>query len=119
MSILTAIAAVTVFIVAWVGVSQLQRLNTTVEDIVNRTFSKVNLANEIRFEFMLSVRDQKNAVLSTDDKASTEYAKASETAMLNAQLLLELQSSRLPTKATMNQWRSRNSRIDCGGYSDE
>lgn len=89
MSILTAISAVTALVVAWVALNRLHGLDTTVQEIVNRTFAKVSLASDLRYEFMVSVRQQKNAVLSPDDKSSQEYAKASEAALLNAEKLLQ------------------------------
>ena len=48
MLLLTAILAVTAAGVAWVGVYRLGTLNATVQDMVNRTLAKVNLASRIR-----------------------------------------------------------------------
>ena len=47
MSLLAAILAVTAAGVAWVGLYQLGTLNAAVQDMVNRTLAKVNLANVI------------------------------------------------------------------------
>ena len=92
MLILTAILAVTAAGVAWVGVYRLGTLNATVQDMVNRTLAKVNLASRIRAELMVAVRQQKNTVISPDDKNSTEYANASKAAVANAErMILDLQ----------------------------
>lgn len=90
-SIMTAIAAVTVFLVAWVGDRQLQSLNETVQQMVEGTFREVALVNQLRSELLLSNRHQKNAVLAPTDEASVAFAKSSETAAQNVeQTLLEL-----------------------------
>jgi methyl-accepting chemotaxis protein len=92
MLILTAILAVTAAGVAWVGVYRLGTLNATVQDMVNRTLAKVNLASRIRAELMVAVRQQKNAVLSPDDKNSTQYANSSKAAVANAErMIVDLQ----------------------------
>lgn len=92
MLLLTAILVVTVVGVAWVGVDRLGTLNAAVQEMADRTLRKVMLNSQIREELLAAVRQQKNCVLSPDEKASNEYAKASAAAMLNAErLLLELQ----------------------------
>ncbi len=83
MALLTAILVVTTAGVAWVGVSRLGTLNATVQDMVNRTLRKVALTSQIRAELLLAVRQQKNAVISPDDKRSIEYANASKAAVVN------------------------------------
>lgn len=92
MLLLTAILVVTVVGVAWVGVDRLGTLNAAVQEMADRTLRKVTLNSQIRAELLAAVRQQKNCVISSDDKASSEFAKASEAAMLNSEkLLVELQ----------------------------
>ena len=60
--------------------------------MVNRTLAKVNLAARIRAEMLDAVRQQKNTIISGDDKMSTEYANASKAAIANVErLFLDLQ----------------------------
>ena len=93
MLLLTAILIVTVVGVAWVGVNRLGTLNAAVQNMVDHTLRKVTLTSQLRADLLLAVRQQKNCVLSPDDKASSEFAKASEAAMLSAEKqLLELQN---------------------------
>ena len=92
MLLLTAILIVTVVGVAWVGVNRLGTLNAAVQEMADRTLRKVALNSQIRAEVLAAVRQQKNCVISSDDKESSEFAKSSAAAMLNAEkLLLELQ----------------------------
>ena len=92
MLLLTAILAVTAAGVAWVGLYRLGTLNAAVQDMVNRTLAKVNLASRIRAELLAAVRQQKNTVISPDDKSSTEYANASKAAVANVErMILDLQ----------------------------
>jgi methyl-accepting chemotaxis protein len=92
MLLLTAILAVTAAGVAWVGLYRLGTLNAAVQDMVNRTLAKVNLAARIRAELLDAVRLQKNTIISGDDKLSTEFANASKAAVANAErLFLDLQ----------------------------
>jgi len=89
MLLLTVILVVTTAGVAWVGVDRLEMLNATVQDMVNRTLRKVTLAYQIRAELLLAVRQQKNAVISPDDKSSTEYANASKAAVVNVERMIQ------------------------------
>jgi methyl-accepting chemotaxis protein len=89
MSLLTAILVATAAGVAWVGVTRLGTLNATVQDMVNRTLRKVNLASQVRAEMLLAVRHQKNAIMAPDDKNSIEFAKASSTIVANVELILQ------------------------------
>jgi methyl-accepting chemotaxis protein len=92
MLLLTAILAVTAAGVAWVGLYRLGTLNTAVQNMVDRTLAKVNLAARIRAELLAAVRQQKNTVISPDDKSSTEYANASKAAVANVErMILDLQ----------------------------
>ena len=85
MSLLAAILAVTALGVAWVGLYRLGTLNAAVQDMVNRTLAKVNLVARIRAEFLAAIRQQKNTVISPDDKNSTQYANDSKAAVSNAE----------------------------------
>ncbi|MCE9547668.1 MAG: methyl-accepting chemotaxis protein, partial [Planctomycetia bacterium] len=92
MLLLTAITVVTVVGVAWVGVNRLGMLNEVVREMVDRTLRKVTLNYQVREELLSAVRYQKNCVLSQDDKTSTEFAKLSEAAVVQADKLFgELQ----------------------------
>jgi methyl-accepting chemotaxis protein len=92
MLLLTAILAVTAAGVAWVGLYRLGTLNTDLQDMVNRTLVKVNLASRIRAELLDAVRLQKNTIISGDDKSSTEFANGSKAAVANSErLFLDLQ----------------------------
>jgi methyl-accepting chemotaxis protein len=92
MLLLTAILAVTAAGVAWVGLYRLGTLNATVQDMVNRTLPKVNLASRIRAELLDAVRLQKNTIISRDDKLSTEFANGSKAAVANVErMFLDLQ----------------------------
>jgi methyl-accepting chemotaxis protein len=92
MSLLTAILALTAAGVASVGLYRLGTLNTALQDMVNRTLVKVNLAARIRAELLDAVRLQKNTIISGDDKSSTEFANGSKAAVANAErLFLDLQ----------------------------
>ena len=92
MLLLTAILAVTVAGVAWVGVYRLGTLNGAVQEMVTRTLAKANLTARIRAELLDAVRLQKNTIISGDDKASTEFADSSKAAVANSErLFLDLQ----------------------------
>jgi methyl-accepting chemotaxis protein len=92
MLLLTAILAVTAAGVAWVGLYRLGTLNATVQDTVNKTLAKVNLASRIRAELLDAVRLQKNTIISRDDKLSTEFANGSKAAVANVErMFLDLQ----------------------------
>jgi methyl-accepting chemotaxis protein len=88
MVVLTTILVATAGVVAWVGVDRLGMLNAAVQDMVNRTLRKTNLASQIRAELLLAVRQQKNAVMDRDDKSSNEYANASKAAMVNVERMM-------------------------------
>jgi methyl-accepting chemotaxis protein len=85
MALLAAILLVTAAGVAWVGVYRLESLNDTVQEMVNKTLRKVGLTSRIRAELLSAVRQQKNCVLSSDDKSSLEFANASKAAMANVE----------------------------------
>ena len=92
MMLLTAILALTAGGVASVGLYRLGSLNTALQDMVNRTLAKVNLAARIRAEMLDAVRLQKNTIISGDDKMSTEFANASKAAIANVErLFLDLE----------------------------
>ena len=74
------------------GLYRLGTLNAAVQDMVGTTLAKVNLAARIRAELLAAVREQKNTVISPDDKSSTEYANASKAAEANLErMIVELQ----------------------------
>jgi methyl-accepting chemotaxis protein len=89
MLLLTVILVVTAAGVAWVGVYRLGTLNATVGDMVNKTLRKVALASQIRAELLLAVRQQKNTVISPDDKTSIEYANSSKAALARAERMMQ------------------------------
>ena len=92
MLVLTMVLVVTAAGVACVGVYRLGTLNATVQDMVNKTLRKVALTSQIRAELLLAVRQQKNTVMSPDDKSSIEYANASKAAVATAERkILDLQ----------------------------
>ena len=88
MLLLTAFVAATVAGIAWVGLYRLGTLNTALQDMVNRTLAKVNLASRIRAELLDAVRLQKNTIISGDDKTSTEFANGSKAAVANGERAL-------------------------------
>jgi methyl-accepting chemotaxis protein len=93
MLLLTAILALTAACVAGVGLLRLGTLNAAVQNMVNRTLAKVNLAARIRAELLAAVRQQKNTVISPDDKSSTKYANASKAAVANVErMILDLEA---------------------------
>ncbi len=99
MLLLTTILATTAAGVAWVGLYRLGTLNSAVQDMVNRTLAKVNLAARIRAELLAAVRAQKNTVISPDDKSSSEFANASKAAVANVERLIQdLQKVAAPDK---------------------
>jgi methyl-accepting chemotaxis protein len=79
MLVLTIILITTVLIVAYVAINRLEALNTQVRELVDRTMQKRNLASELQYKLMLGIRAQKNAMMSTEDEPSKEYAKESRT----------------------------------------
>jgi len=89
MLLLTVILVVTAAGVAWVGVYRLESLNAAVQEMVTKTLRKVVLTSEIRSEMLLAVRQQKNCVISSDDKSSTEFANASKAAVENGERMIQ------------------------------
>jgi methyl-accepting chemotaxis protein len=85
MLLLMVLLVVTASSVAWVGVYRLGTLNASVQDMVNKTFRRVALISQIRSLVLLAVREQKNSVMSPNDKISIEFANASKAAMTDAE----------------------------------
>jgi methyl-accepting chemotaxis protein len=78
MLVLTLILMASMLVVAYVAVERLGLVNSQIQNIVQQTLAKGELGNEIRINFLSSVRAQKNANLSSDDADCKQFAKASE-----------------------------------------
>ncbi len=92
MALLTAIMTATAVHAAGVGVYRLGNLNTTVQNMVDRTLAKSSLIAKIRSELLVAIRQQKNTVISPDDKMSTQFGIASKEAVKKTEkLILDLQ----------------------------
>ena len=64
----------------WVGWSRLSMLNSNTEKLAKKTIAQMITTADIRSQFFLMIRYQKNAVLSVDDEKSREFAMKSELA---------------------------------------
>jgi methyl-accepting chemotaxis protein len=81
MLVLTIILMASVLIVAYVALNRMEAVNARVRELVDRTMLKSNLASDLQYKLMLGIRAQKNAMMSTEDEPSKEYAKESRTRM--------------------------------------
>ena len=63
---------------SWVGWSRLSLLDSNTDKLANKVFSQVIAAADIRSQLYAMIRHQKNAVLSSDDDKSKEFALKSE-----------------------------------------
>lgn len=84
MLLLTAILMVSVLAVAYVALNRLSAVDNQVRQLVDSTFRKVSMNSELYVKFLVSVRAQKNSVLSPDDETSKAYALASRTSLTEA-----------------------------------
>lgn len=89
MLLLTAILMASVLAVAYVALNRLAAVNTQVRQLVDSTFAKVSMNSEIYVKFLVSVRAQKNAVLSPDDESSKTSATLSRNSMTEARDLAD------------------------------
>ncbi len=87
MLLLSIVLMASVLVVAYVALDRLTLVNAQIQQLVNSTNAKATQAAEINIQFLASVRSQKNAVISSDDQESKEYATASEASLTQAQEL--------------------------------
>jgi methyl-accepting chemotaxis protein len=81
MLVLTIILMASALIVAYVSLNRLEAVNAQIRELVDRTMRKSNLASDLQYRLMLGIRAQKNAMMSTEDEPSKEFAKESRTQM--------------------------------------
>ena len=81
-------------IIAWVGISRLQVLDSKVQQLGNRTVKKLLAAGEIRALVLGSIRAQKNACIATTDEDSKKYADEAKATALSAMKLIDAQFTR-------------------------
>jgi methyl-accepting chemotaxis protein len=74
-AILVAVLLITVAVVAVVGVVQLTRLDARFDQMANTTSRAVWLSGDARIELLTVVRNEKNAILTTDKIKATEFAE--------------------------------------------
>ncbi len=75
--LIIGVLVVTALVIAVLGIFQLQRLNTQVQDIVNLTVKQLNLLAQIQADVLRAVRAQKNAIISTEDADSKRFVTTS------------------------------------------
>ncbi len=81
-------------LIAWVGISRLQELNSKVATLGSDTIPKVIKSEEIRSHVLIAIREQKNANLASTDEDSEKFAAASRRAIVEAERgLADLRSS--------------------------
>lgn len=81
-------------IIAWVGISRLQVLNSKVQDLGNRTVKKLIDAGTIRTLVLDSIRAQKNSCMATTEEDSKKFAEESKSTTVSAIKLLDSQFMR-------------------------
>jgi hypothetical protein len=64
-------------LIAWIGVSRLAVLDAKVQQLGDQTIRKTIAGGEIRAKLLMSIRAQKNAILSPTDLESIKEADAS------------------------------------------
>jgi methyl-accepting chemotaxis protein len=89
MLVLSAIPLAATLAVACVAVIQLSDLNSQIRQLVDHTRVKRDLLSDLQFRFLMSNRGQKNAVISPDDKQSTEFANSSRTYLADVRSEIE------------------------------
>jgi methyl-accepting chemotaxis protein len=87
MFLVSMILMVSIVVVAYVALDRLAAVNTQVRQLVDTTMAKTAMASEIYVQFLVSVRSQKNSVLSPDDEFSKTNATLSRTSMTDARNL--------------------------------
>ncbi len=81
-------------LIAWVGISRLQELNSKVATLGSDTIPKVIKSEKIRSHVLIAIREQKNANLASTDEDSEKFAAASRRAIVEAERgLADLRSS--------------------------
>ncbi len=81
-------------IIAWVGISRLQVLDSKVQHMGNRAVKKLVDAGETRALVLASIRAQKNACISTSDEDSKRYAEESKATIVSALKMIDSQFAR-------------------------
>jgi methyl-accepting chemotaxis protein len=89
MLVLTLILMVSTLAVAFVAVDRLTIVNQEVQQLVDHTMQKGNLASALQVKFLTSVRGQKNSILSSDDESSKRYAATSLADITEARTLFD------------------------------
>lgn len=89
---------------AWVGWSRLSMLNSNTEKLGKKTIAQMITTADIRSQFFLMIRYQKNAVLSSDDEQTREFAVKCELASVELvnlvqQLEGQVEASNMALKA--------------------
>lgn len=81
-------------VIAWVGISRLQLLDSKVQQLGNRTVKKLLDAGEIRALVLASIRAQKNACIATTDEDSKRFAEEGKATTVSAIKMLDAQFTR-------------------------
>jgi phosphoglycerate-specific signal transduction histidine kinase len=76
--LLTAILSLFLAITGYVGWSRMAELDANTTRIGNKSYPRAILATDARTTLLSMIRAQKNCIISTDDKASNDFADASE-----------------------------------------
>lgn len=89
MFLVSMILMVSIVVVAYVALDRLSAVNAQIRQLVDTTMAKSAMASEIYVKFLVSVRSQKNSVLSPDDEFSKTNAVISRTNMTEARSLAD------------------------------
>ena len=89
MLVLTIILMTSVLAVAFVGANRLSAVNDQIRQLVEHTIVKREVLSELQTKLLSSVRSQKNAILTTDDQRSKEYADRSRALITDVRSALE------------------------------
>ncbi len=81
-------------IIAWVGISRLQVLDSKVQQLGTRTVRKLVEASELRALVLEAIKAQKNACIATTDEDSKKYADEAKSTILTAIKLIDSQFTR-------------------------
>ena len=84
MLLLSVVLMASVLVVAYVALDRLTLVNAQIQQLVNSTNAKATQAAEVNVLFLASVRAQKNAVITSVDQESKDYAAASAASLTQA-----------------------------------